>query len=152
MAVSPALADMKVLVHRHGWAVRHVLADAMSARAAFSYTAGLAARGWPELIITGLPAEVADAFIKNAVEVQAATGPFRAGDRSNELTDSGEVLFIAADDVSGMTATSEIIGAFSALQLVWPDSAGCFPWDADYRNSSASQPLLGTAGSDSSTG
>ncbi|RXZ71878.1 DUF4262 domain-containing protein [Agromyces albus] len=43
-----ALADMKVLVHRHGWAVRHVLADAKSARAAFSYTAGLAARGWPE--------------------------------------------------------------------------------------------------------
>ena len=141
-----AIADIRGLVDRHGWAVRHVLSDAASAQMSFSYSVGLTSRGWPELVITGLPAAVADAFIRNTVDAQAERGPFRAGDRTDQLTDSGHVMFITADDVSGMTATAEIVGTFSALQLVWPDSADHLPWEADYRNSSASQPLLGSSG------
>jgi len=140
-----ALADIKGLVARHGWAIRHVLPDTAAAQTSFSYTVGLTFRGWPELIITGLPMAVADAFIRNAVDVQVEKGAFRAGDLTDELAESGDVMLMAADDVSGMSATTEIVGAFSALQLVWPDSAGHFPWDAGYRNSSASQPLLGSA-------
>ena len=139
-----ALADISDLVARHGWGIRHVLPDTASAQAAFSYTVGLTHRGWSELIITGLPTTVADVFIRNAVDAQTEQGAFRPGDRTDELTESGDVVFIAADEVSGMTATTEIVGAFSALQLVWPDSAGHFPWQAGYRNSRASQPLLGT--------
>lgn len=140
-----ALADITELVARHGWAIRHVLPDTASAHASFSYTVGLTSRGWSELIITGLPTAVADAYIRNAIDVQVENGAFNAGDRTDELTESGEVMFIHAEDVSGMTATTEIVGAFSALQLVWPDSAGHFPWHPRYRNLSASQPLLGTA-------
>ena len=140
-----ALTDIRELVARHGWAIRHVLPDTASAQAPFSYTVGLTSRGWSELIITGLPTALADVFIRNAVDVQVQNGAFRAGDRSDELTESGDVMFIPAEDVSGMTATTEIVGAFSALQLVWPDSAGHFPWHPRYRNSNASQPLLGTA-------
>ena len=140
-----ALADIRDLVARHGWAIRHVLADTAAGRAAFSYTVGLTSRGWPELIITGLPSTVADAFIRNAVDVQVEKGPFRSGDRTDELAEEGDVVFLSADDVSGMTATTELVRAFTALQLVWPDSAGHFPWQDGYRNPSTSQPLLGAA-------
>lgn len=142
-----ALVDITALVSRYGWAIRHVLSDTASGQASFSYTVGLTSRGWPELVITGLPAPVAETFIRNAVDAQAERGPFRPGDRTNQLTDSGDVLFLAVDDVSGMTATTGIVGTFSALQIVWPDSDGHFPWEAAYRNSSASQPLLGATAS-----
>lgn len=122
-----AFDDITDLVARHGWAIRHVLADAAAGQAAFSYTVELTSRGWPELIITGLPSTVADVFIRNAVDVQVENGPFRSGDRTDELTEAGDVVFLSADDVSGMTATTGIAGAFTALQLVWPDSAGHFP-------------------------
>jgi hypothetical protein len=138
-----ALTDIRWLVDEHGWAIRHVLPSPVSGETAFSYTVGLSYRGWPELIITGLPATVAELFIRNAVDVQNENGSFRPGDGTDELTESGDVVFIAAADVRGMTATANIVGAFSALQLVWPDSAGAFPWDTGYRNPIGSQPLLG---------
>jgi hypothetical protein len=142
-----ALTDIRDVVVRHGWAIRHVLADTATENAAFSYTVGLTSRGWPELIVTGLPSTVADMFIRNAVDVQVEKGPFRSGDRTDVLTEAGDVVFLSADDVSGMTATTEIVRTFTALQLVWPDSAGHLPWEGDYRNSRTSQPLLGAASS-----
>ena len=68
---------------------------------------------------------------------------FRSGDRPDELTEAGHVEFQSADHVSGMTATIDKVRAFTALQLVWPDSAGHFPWQDRCRNLSTSQPLLG---------
>ncbi|WP_203138006.1 DUF4262 domain-containing protein [Microbacterium sp. JZ31] len=139
-----AIADLKVLVDRHGWAVRHVLADATTTQAAFSYTVGLTSRGWPELVITGLPTDVAHAFISNAVDVQTEEKCFVAGERISALTESGDVMFITAEDVTGMTAATAIVGEFRALQLVWPDSTNTYPWEPGYRNPHEAQPLLGT--------
>lgn len=86
-------------------------------------------------------------FIRNAVDVQVEKGPLRSGDRTDELTKAGDVVFLSADDVSGMTATTEIVRNFTALQRVWPDSAGHFRWQDDYQDPSTSQPLLGAASS-----
>jgi len=139
-----ALAELTMLVDRYGWAVRHVLADHATVHAPFSYTVGLTARGWPELIITGLPTDVAHTFLANAVEIQAEGTRFEPGVRSTDLTESGDVMFILATDVTGMTATSAIVGEFRALQLVWPDSTNTYPWEPGYRNPPEAQPLLGT--------
>ncbi len=137
------VARMRAIVDEYGWGVQHVLPDAQqSGEASFSYTIGLTARGWAELIITGLPPGVAEQFIRNAVDEQQENGPFRAGDRSQELTESGSVVFTRAVDVRGMTATAAIVGSFTALQMVWPDSQGHLPWDADHRNPRSAQPLL----------
>lgn len=136
------VARMRAIVDEYGWGVQHVLPDAQSGEASFSYTIGLTARGWAELIITGLPPGVAEQFIRNAVDEQQEKGPFRAGDRSQELTESGSVVFTGAVDVRGMTATAAIVGSFTALQMVWPDSQGHLPWDADHRNPRSAQPLL----------
>jgi hypothetical protein len=115
------------MVDTHGWAIRHVLG--YSSVAPFSYTVGLTSRGWDELLITGLPADVADVFIRNAVDEQESRGPFQASDRTDALTESGTVVFIRVEDRSGLTAAERMLGDFDALQLVWPDSNDNFPWD-----------------------
>ena len=137
-----AFADLERIVDTHGWAIRHVLGD--GAAAPFSYTVGLTARGWDELVITGLPAEVADVFIRNAVDEQESSGAFQPGDRTDALTESGEVAFIRVDDRRRLTAAERMLGDFEALQLVWPDSNGSFPWDIGYRNTPEAQPFLGS--------
>lgn len=129
------------MVDVYGWGIRHVLGN--SAVAPFSYTVGLTARGWDELLITGLPADVADVFIRNAVDEQETSGAFRAGDRTEALTESGSVVFIRVRDRTGLTAAERMLGEFEALQLVWPDSSGRFPWDAGCGNPPEGQPLLG---------
>jgi hypothetical protein len=136
------VARMRAIVNEYGWAIQHVLPDVQGGVASFSYTVGLTTRGWAELVITGLPPEVAEQFIRNAVDEQQGNRPFQAGDRTEELTESGSVMFTEAVNVRGMTATAAIVGSFTALQMVWPDSQGCFPWDADYRNPKSAQPLL----------
>ena len=138
-----AFADFERMVDTHGWAIRHVLGNASAAP--FSYTVGLTARGWDELVITGLPADVADVFIRNAVDEQESSGAFHAGDRTDALTDSGSVAFIRVDDRRGLTAAERMLGDFEALQLVWPDSNDNFPWDIGYRNPPETQPVLGSA-------
>ncbi|MDQ4213963.1 DUF4262 domain-containing protein [Microbacterium sp. ASV81] len=138
-----AFAELRRMVDAHGWAIRHVLGN--SSAAPFSYTVGLTAKGWDELLITGLPAEVADVFIRNAVDEQDSSGAFRAGDRTEALTESGSVAFIRVEDRSGLTAAGRMLGDFEALQMVWPDSNDNFPWDIGYRNPPTAQPLLGPA-------
>ncbi|TDN91412.1 DUF4262 domain-containing protein [Microbacterium sp. BK668] len=138
-----ALADLGKLVETYGWAIRHVLGDPAGTIAPFSYTVGLTARGWDELLITGLPTDVADAFIRNAVDEQASTGPFRAGDLTSALTESGAVALLRVEDRSGMTAARALLGDFQALQLVWPDSRDNLPWEMGYRNPPDVQPLFG---------
>ncbi|WP_081323231.1 DUF4262 domain-containing protein [Microbacterium testaceum] len=138
-----AFADVKRMVDTHGWAIRHVLGDGPAAP--FSYTVGLTARGWNEILITGLPANVADVFIRNAVHEQESSGAFLPGDRTDALTESGSVVFVRVDDRRVMTAAERMLGDFEALQLVWTDSHGRFPWDSGYRNPPGAQPILGSA-------
>lgn len=135
------------MVDVYGWAIRHVLGTSFAAP--FSYTVGLTARGWDELLITGLPADVADMFIRNAVAEQELRGSFQSGDRTDVLTESRSVVFVRVEDRGGLTAAERMLGDFEALQIVWPDSNGNFPWDIGCRNPPEVQPLLGRApGSD----
>ena len=131
------------MIDVYGWAIRHVLGTPSAVP--FSYTVGLTARGWDEFLITGLPADVADAFIRNAVDEQELRGAFQAGDRTEVLTESGSVGFVPVEDRGGLTAAERMLGDFEALQIVWPDSNGNFPWDVGYRNPPEGQPLLGRA-------
>lgn len=68
-------------------------------------------------MITGLPAEAADVFIRNAVDEQESSGAFRAGGRTASLTESGCVVMLRVEDRSGLTAAARM-GDFEALQLV----------------------------------
>lgn len=130
-------------VREHGWA-----AVGVDGPVPFTYTAGLwALADHPELIIVGLPAETAKWVLDQAVERITQGHPMAAGTTIHGLI--GEypaavravdaqrlpLLAFAADLYRGLV--------FTAVQLVWPDRAGKFPWERaaqpDFRRA---QPLL----------
>lgn len=136
-----ARAELLDLIDRYGWAVRNVLSD--EADPPLSYTVGLTALDHPEVVITGMPFASAQGFL-NLIGQSVRDGKtFKANTWVEDLTDTGELLLIEARDVRGLTAVGQVYGRINALQLVWCDSTGRFPWQPGYRNGPTSQPILG---------
>ena len=136
------LDELRQLIARHGWAVRHVV-DADPAQC-FSYTVGLTAHLHPEIVMTGLPPEVAHTFLNIAGHlVVRQHGHLAAGDETTALAEGRAFPVIAVTDTSGLTAVAELYGDVRAVQVVWTDSRGHLPWDEGYANPPGSQPLLG---------
>jgi hypothetical protein len=136
-------AGIRATVVEHGWA-----AVAVDADPPFMYTAGL----WrladhPELIITGLPNEPAKWVLDRAVAlvregkhlvagttVAGLIGDYPAAIRDVDPSRLSE-LAEAADLYRGVI--------YTALQIVWPDREGRFPWDRGAaREYCEAQPLL----------
>lgn len=138
-------AGIRAKVTEHGWA-----AIAVDDDPPFAYTAGL----WrladhPELVVTGLPAEPAKWVLDRAVALVREGKSLTAGTTVNGLiggypaavrqVDTSQLaqLALAADLYQGVI--------YTALQLVWPDRRGCFPWDRGAtRDYIKGQPLLFT--------
>jgi hypothetical protein len=136
------LDELRQIIERHGWAVRNVV-DPDPAEC-FSYTVGLTAHGHPEAVMTGLPHDVATAFLNIVGEIVVREGgTLEAGQTTTELAEGPAMPIIAVEDVSGLTAVDQIFGRVKAIQIVWTDSKGRFPWDSDYANPPGSQRLLG---------
>ena len=136
--------DLRTKTDTFGWAVRNV-SDADPAQC-LSYTVGLTAYGHPEVVMTGLPPEVGQAFLNIVGEIVVREGgQFTAGETTTELADGPAMPVIAVTDTSELTAVKAIYGDVPALQIVWTDSSGRLPWEAGYANPPGSQRLLGTS-------
>jgi hypothetical protein len=119
-------------------------------RPPFSYSLGIEqSLGLPELIVVGLRAEVGQAAINACYEQMQAGTPIPAGMRVADLLGGGFECLIG--DVSDahrkeyMCWTTWLYKGsdFRALQIIFPDTAGVFPWEPGasdwFRNW---QPLL----------
>lgn len=136
------LDELRQLIAEHGWAVRHVV-DPDPARC-LSYTVGLTAHLHPEVVMTGLPPQVAHTFLNVAGHVVCRQhGHFAAGEDTPVLAEGRAFPVIAVTDTSGLVAVAELYGEVRAVQVVWTDSRGNAPWDPAYANPPGSQPLLG---------
>lgn len=101
------------------------------------YTVGLAEKGLPELIVFGLPTETAAAFVRNAVDI------LRSGsleyDIPTEKVTQGHVVFKkvppAATDGFLNMASNRAGHLVEAIQIIWPDPEGLFPWEAGFQES-----------------
>lgn len=137
----PVFNQLLSLIQEHGWAIRHVGAGD---DAAFSYTVGLTALGHPEIVMEGLPFEVAQAFLNLMGEDVKAGKRFAPGSITTDLTEPpAPIAFISVENIAGLTAVAEVYGQVKALQAIWSDSTGRLPWESSYRNSPDAQPLLG---------
>lgn len=131
------------MIEAHGWAIRNV-ADADPAKC-LSYTIGLTSHGHPEVVMTGLPADVGTAFLNLVGQIVVREhGQFRAGESTTELADGPPMPVLDVVDKSDLTAVEAIYGDVPALQIVWTDSRGRLPWEPDYANAPGSQRLLGS--------
>jgi hypothetical protein len=132
------------LVANHGWA-----AVGVDGSPPFVYTTGLGAlAGHAELIVVGLPNETGKWLLDQAVSAIRDGRTFSPGDTVHGLMGSYDigVVQVSPDKLESLAFAADQYGGFTfdAVQLVWPDRDGRFPWDLDVDpRLAASQPLLG---------
>lgn len=132
-------------VRAYGWHIIWVF----NAEPEFAYTIGLHHTfGHPEIIVFGLPREVAHGVLNAVGKDVRAGGVFASGARSEGIVDGYEVVFKPVPQAAYEAHLGWALwyyGApdFPVLQLVYPDRDRRFPWEADVADGfRASQPVL----------
>jgi Domain of unknown function (DUF4262) len=136
------LDHMQGLIDRFGWAVVGIEDDQI--HPPWAYTLGLTPRGRPELVVTGMPLPSAT-WLLNAVSAYVLdTAVPRPGE--SVRVEGGplmEVVRVAEPSAHLLTAVEFYGPGIQALQLVFTDDCGHWPWDAEFRGHKGGQPVLG---------
>jgi hypothetical protein len=153
MPVAADEHDRKLLsdVARHGWHVLHVFDP--ESDLTYSFSVGLYLKfGHPEILVMGLSEEVSRDLINTTAEHIAGGRVFLAGTRTDDLVEGFACGFtpILVDHYEqylgyGIWFYRSLKQPFPAIQLVWPDKQGRFPWEENYdKNFLRLQHLLDT--------
>jgi hypothetical protein len=134
------LATLREDIFTHGWVVQHV----EDGRRPFAYTVGLHDRGLPELLVTGLAAQRAQWLLNTVARRVIAGLELRAGQRIS-LSGATRLEFV---DVEHPDAHLDMALAIAgthirAVQLVWADARGRWPWAPGFDDGVRRQPVLG---------
>jgi Domain of unknown function (DUF4262) len=140
------LARVAAIMRARGWAVQTVHGGASAPP--FAYTVGLTNFDrHPELVIVGVDHETAAAILDELSRRVQAGERLTAGQRLEGLdeTEYPMVLLAVTDPASHLVVARRLLGEeLTALQVVWPDPDGRFPWDAAHDpRFLVMQPLLG---------
>ena len=105
---------------------------------------GLTAAERPELVVTGLPYDRAVELLNQAAERVLQGAAPEPGDVL-PLRDGvvAEIVRVAEPAVHLSVAAALNGPRFPALQLVYADDAGRWPWEAGFRGGHGGQPVLG---------
>jgi hypothetical protein len=136
------LDHMQGLIDRFGWAVVGVADDGV--HPPWAYTLGLTPLRRPELVVTGLPLPRATWLLNEVGLYVLDTKVPRPGDEV--LVEGGpllEVVRVAQPSAHLLTAVEFYGPGIQALQLVYADDGGNWPWDAGFRGHKGGQPVLG---------
>ncbi|MFT4089074.1 MAG: DUF4262 domain-containing protein [Gordonia sp. (in: high G+C Gram-positive bacteria)] len=130
------------------WAVTAVFGDEVSPPMA--YTTGLTEFGRPELMITGLDAELSGRLLNLAAQRVIDDPTIGGGTHlARVIREPYELAAVDVAHTATLRVTQVVYGrAFTALQLVWPDRDGCYPWDHGYSVDLDAQPLWGVPAHD----
>ena len=135
------LDELRRTMQEHGWAVQYVESD----RTPFAYTVGLHDCGLPELLMTGVSCAASDTPAEH--RRQGTDGPARAGAPGQKVAvRSGplvEIVEVANPDAHMKWAVAFGGPEVRALQLVWADGRGRWPWAAAFSDGRGRQPVLG---------
>lgn len=134
------LAELRETMLEHGWAVQYVESD----RRPFAYTIGLTRYGLPELLVTGFSPGRAAAIL-NALARRAVRRHPPAPGMRIDLPGCPpiEMVQIKRPDVHLIFAIAIFGAEVTALQAVWADPRGRWPWAADFDGGRGAQPVLG---------
>jgi hypothetical protein len=136
------LDHLRELLEQHCWIVQGVQRERH--RPPYAYTVGLAGHDLPELVVTGMPYDRAVDLLNDAAEQVLQAGPPRPGEvlglRGRPVI---EIVRVAEPRVHLGVAAALNGPAFAALQLVYADDRGHWPWEAGFRGGHGGQPVLG---------
>ena len=142
--------DLIAKIDKFGWAVR-LVGDAEGDSPNFQYSAGITDRcGSPELLVIGLAQKVGHWVVNEYAQRCVAGETFDAGRTYDGFLEGHLIIFL---DVDSRLASAEYTTwtdwyyqrkGFPLRQLVWPDKAGVFPWQAGFPEELRRlQPILG---------
>lgn len=123
-------------IARVGWSDIGVFPAEDGTTRPFNYTVGLAELNHPDLIVIGMANEQSHLVLSAAVQVIQRGTRLEADTLSDEVLQGFNVAFLDVLDPLGndypMSMTHQLYGEVKALQLVWPDKFGRFPWHAKF--------------------
>ncbi len=135
-------------VRRHGVHILHIF-DPEGADPQFSYTVGLwHTHGHPEVLIFGLKQDLCHAVL-NWINGRIGEGrSFRGEDSSLDVLEGFRTYF----EQIPQDRFREYLGFdiwfyggmhFEAVQMIWPNTSGCFPWESQASDQLRwTQPIL----------
>jgi hypothetical protein len=131
---------LRSIIRTRGWAVQHVESERMP----FSYTVGMHRRGLPEFLVTGLPPPRAG-WLLNAVVKRALTGTALTPGRQVRLPAGALVEVVDVEHPDAHLAMAFNIEGpdVHAVQLVWADAHGRWPWAPGFADGRQPQAVLG---------
>ncbi|PUZ25362.1 hypothetical protein DCC81_13770 [Chitinophaga parva] len=140
--------ELKAAVTQHGWVVVPMLGNEQDALPDFAHTIGL----WgnfrhPEILVMGLPGEAAQALLHrlSSMVKEGKQLPVHA-DITGVIEDL-PVRLLPVDasnipDFFGAAAIQYDGFTFPALQMVWADKAGKWPWEREFDSALAWRQLF----------
>jgi hypothetical protein len=134
------LDELRRTMVENGWAVQYV----EGGRTPVAYTVGLHDCGLPELLVTGVSPQRAMRLLNTVARDMLSGVTLMPGQktavRSGPLV---EIVEVANPDAHMVWAVAFGGPAVRALQLVWADGRGRWPWAAAFSDGRAKQPVLG---------
>jgi hypothetical protein len=127
-------------IHKSGWTVQYVESD----RRPYAYTIGLHDWSVPELLITGVSPQRALRLLDTGAR-RLVSGEVLTPGLQIPLSDGPriEIVEVAHPDAHMGWAVAFGGPEIRALQLVWADGRGRWPWSADFADGRTIQPVLG---------
>lgn len=135
-------AWLTATIAEFGWAVQGV--EGGRHRPPWAYTVGLTAHARPELLVTGLALPEAQALLNDIAAHLLHAVAHEPGEQV-PLIGGPVIEFVRVDhpDVHLTRAVGLYGPSVQALQVVWADDRGHWPWDAGFRGRRGGQPVLG---------
>lgn len=122
------LKQLRDIVNRAGWTVQGVF-PVKQDDVWFAYTIGMTAHGLPELLISGLEGNQAQAVLNTAAGLHL-TAEMQPGTSNTDIAADDLELRIIAAPRAEIGMAQRFYGPrvhVHAVQLVWPDDAGNYP-------------------------
>ena len=136
------LEYIRGVLNQHPWVVIGVHEERY--RPPYSYTLGLTDRELPELVITGLPHEqAADVLTRAAWDVLGGDA-LAPGKRIRTVDGLRAEVVEVAEPGAHLDVAADLYGPqLAAVQIVYTDRRGRWPWDRRFRDGRGGQPVLG---------
>lgn len=142
------LRRQEEIISRMGWMVQGVFPTRENPGPDFSYSIGLHEQGVHELIIMGLPMQVAGPLI-NAVATSLLEAKVKGESYNTTFTHPAWPMPFALVEVPAQKASDYATGAHNRskgqaqyIQIIWPDKQNRFPWHPDAEQSYRDAQLM----------
>jgi hypothetical protein len=126
-------------IDEYGWFIQYILGGRAPA---FAYTIGLTEHGFPELIVTGVTQEQAAALLNEGGELLHRRH-LAHGQRVTVAGRRVEIVELPHPDAHLLFADDVYGPDLRALQFVYADESGIWPWSRGFRGGVGGQPVLG---------